>query len=252
MKPLILGALALAAATATAAAQTCSATSPAHTVALVELYTSEGCSSCPPADQFLGSRRAAGLRADQAVLLSLHVDYWNDIGWIDPFSRAAFTARQRWLSNLAGTRTIYTPEFFIAGKELRNWDDGLQSAVQRINARPARAAIAVHAATPGAREWAVNVNAAAAPGSLLQLALVESSLASKVVRGENAGRTLRHDFVVRDWLAPVPVGADGKVSVARVLPLPPGAVRANLGISAFVQNAEGEVLQALALPACGA
>ncbi|UUZ55652.1 DUF1223 domain-containing protein [Massilia sp. H-1] len=64
-------------------------------------------------DAFLSARRATGLRADQAVLLSMHVDYWNYIGWKDPYSRKVFTERQRALSDLAHTRTIYTPEFFV-------------------------------------------------------------------------------------------------------------------------------------------
>src|ERR1700739_1342795 len=98
------------------AANACRAQSPAHRVALLELYTSEGCSSCPPADQYVAGLRASGVTADQAVVLSEHVDYWNYIGWKDPYSRAAFTERQRWLSDLAGSHTIYTPEMFIAGR----------------------------------------------------------------------------------------------------------------------------------------
>jgi hypothetical protein len=239
MKNIILG-LAAIATMHGALAQGCSARSPAHTIALVELYTSEGCSSCPPADQFLSSRRGAGLRADQAVLLSLHVDYWNDIGWKDPYSQAAFTARQRWLSDLAHTRTIYTPEFFVAGKEARNWSDGLDTTVKRVNATPAQANIAISMGQP------LRVSASGPAGAKLYLALVESGLASKISAGENSGRTLRHDFVVREWAAPVPLGADGKAVLTRAMATP-----SKYGVVAFVQSEQGAVLQALSLDACG-
>lgn len=235
-----------------AEASSCSARSPAHTVALVELFTSEGCSSCPPADSFLAARRGAGLRADQAVLLSLHVDYWNDIGWKDPYSSAAFTARQRWLSDLARTRTIYTPEFFVSGKELRNWGGGLDAKVKSINAMPARAAIAMTLSpTPaGTAALPVEVRASGPAGSKLYVALVESGIASQVKSGENGGRLLRHDYVVRAWPAPVELGLDGKASLSRALALPAGAQPGKLGVAAFVQSPACEVLQALSLDAC--
>ena len=230
-------------------AQTCSGHSPPHAVALLELYTSEGCSSCPPADRFISGLRAAGVAPQDAVLLALHVDYWNTIGWTDRFSRAAFTERQRWLSDQVNSRTIYTPEFFIGGRELRDWSGGLPAAVRRINAQPARADIGIELGMPGSAGLPVAVKAAARAGTL-HVALVESGIESKVAAGENRGRSLRHDFVVRAWLPAQELGRDGKATVAKVLPLPAGAVAANMALSAFVQGANGEVLQAYSLPLC--
>jgi len=250
MKNILLG-LAAGAFLHGAAAQGCSARSPAHTIALVELYTSEGCSSCPPADQFLATRRAAGLRADQAVLLALHVDYWNDIGWKDPYSQPLFTARQRALSDLAHTRTIYTPEFFIAGKEARGWSDGIDAAVKRINAMPAQAGIAISIGQARAGGLPVQLAAHGPAGARLYLALLENGIATQVAAGENRGRTLRHEYVVRDWAAPVTLGADGKATLARSLPLARGAPASKYGVAAFVQSEQGAVLQALSLDACG-
>jgi hypothetical protein len=225
----------------------CSARSPAHTVALLELYTSEGCSSCPPADQFL-----RGLPADgNAVRLSLHVDYWNYIGWKDPFSRAAFTERQRYLSDLARTRTIYTPEFFVGGREVRNWSDGMADAIRRVNATPARANIHIVLGTPGADGVPVSVGAGAGQGATLHVALVQNGIASQVRAGENQGRLLHHDHVVREWLAPVALDGDGKATLTRTVPVPAGAAPGTLGVAAFVQSSGGEILQALALPVCG-
>ncbi|MFL6660233.1 MAG: DUF1223 domain-containing protein [Massilia sp.] len=250
MKQLIVG-VAAGLALHGAMAQTCSARSPAHTIALVELYTSEGCSSCPPADQFLSGQRAAGLRADQAVLLSLHVDYWNYIGWKDPFSQKMFTERQRWLSDQARSRTIYTPEFFVAGKEARNWSDGLAATVKQINAMPAQAGIAISMGPAGSGGVPVQVNANGQAGARLFLAVVESGLASQVAAGENSGRTLRHDYVVREWLPPVTIGSDGKATLARTLTIPRGAPASKYGVTAFVQSERGVVQQALSLDACG-
>ena len=248
-----LAALALAA-TGTAGAG-CEARSPAHRVALVELYTSEGCSSCPPADDYL-----AGLKPGSSVVpLALHVDYWNYIGWKDPFSRPAFSARQRWLSDLAHSRTIYTPELFIAGSELRggpgsgwlgrNWSSTLPPTVEKINAQPAGASIRIALGMAGSSGLPLEVEASAAGAARLYIALTQDGVASQVNAGENRGRLLRHEHVVREWLEPVAFNG-GKARVARAVPLPAGAPSGTLGVAAFVQSEQGEVLQALALPLC--
>lgn len=242
--------LALGACAASAGAQTCSGRSPAHTVALLELYTSEGCSSCPPADRFVSALRASGVTPSQAVPLALHVDYWNDIGWKDPFSSAVFTERQRSLSALAGSRTVYTPEFFAGGRELRNWSGASADVIKRINAMPAQAAIGITLGRSTTAGLPVDVSSTGPNGALLHVALVQNNLASRVTAGENGGRRLHHDFVVRQWLAPLPIGRDGRAQVARVLPLPIGARVADLAVTAFVQSPRGEVLQAFSLPLC--
>jgi len=121
------------------AASRCAQHSPAHTVALVELYTSEGCSSCPPADRWLASlaeQQAAG----RLVSLALHVDYWDYIGWQDPWAQPGFAVRQR---QLAKGGTIYTPEVFIGQRELRRWygTGSFHHRLDEINRQPARADI---------------------------------------------------------------------------------------------------------------
>lgn len=235
-------------------AQACSKhkQSPAYTVALLELYTSEGCSSCPPADRFVSGLRNGRLAA-QAVPLSLHVDYWDYIGWQDRFARPAFSVRQRWLANLASSRTIYTPEIFVAGRELRGWHDGLAATVAQINRRPARADISITQGKRMGDGLPLEVRARAPQGGKLFVALYENGISSEIRAGENHGAVLRHDFVVRDWIGPLAVAGDGgNVVLPRALTVPSGASSGNLGIAAFVQNEQGEVLQALALPVCGA
>ena len=229
-------------------AGSCSMHSPPHRVALVELYTSEGCESCPPADKFLGGLQAS----DKLVPLSLHVDYWNYLGWKDPYARATFTERQRWLSDLAHSRTIYTPELFISGRELRNWPGGVAAAVERINAQPAGADIALSLGAPSAPAAGLQiaVQASARQSARLHVALTEDGISSQVVAGENKGRLLRHEHVVREWLPPVVVGAGDTARVAHTLPLPRGANPDKLALVAFVQNEKGEILQAASLNMC--
>ena len=123
-------------------AAACSAVSPAHTLALAELYTSEGCDSCPPADRWMSGLTARGLGADKVVPLSLHVDYWDYIGWKDPFAQAQFTERQRQIARLANSNLVYTPQVVLAGRDFRGWaGGGFDAQVKAINARPARADI---------------------------------------------------------------------------------------------------------------
>jgi hypothetical protein len=241
----------------TAIAQTCSKQSPSHTVALLELYTSEGCSSCPPADKFVSNLRTAGLLADQIVPLSLHVDYWDYIGWKDMFAKRIYTERQRWLSELANTRTIYTPEMFVSGKEMRDWAiswrGGIAGMVKRINALPAQADIGIVLRSITNGSLPVEIIAKAPAGSKLFVALYETDLISEVKAGENQGATLKHDYVVRDWSGPVALssgGTGGRTAWSRAISLPVEAPRKNLGVAAFIQTDAGDVLQAISLPLC--
>ena len=104
-----------------AQAMQCTARSSAATTALVELYTSEGCSSCPPADDWLFSLGQSGLVPDRVVPLALHVDYWNDLGWEDSYSQKTFTDRQHRLADLNRMRSVFTPQFVLNGRNLSHW-----------------------------------------------------------------------------------------------------------------------------------
>ena len=218
-----------------------SAKSGPNRVALVELYTSEGCSSCPPADAWFSTLPHRGLGLDKMIPLALHVDYWNDLGWPDPFSQARFTARQEEMVRRASSRNMYTPEVVLNGRELRD-KPSLADKVQALNATPARAELTIDA-MPAGDKLRASVRASGAPNVRLYLALYESDLTVAVPRGENGGRTLHHDFVVRELIGPVDGG-----KLERELALKPEYKRGKLGLAAFVEDATGEVLQALALP----
>ncbi|GGC70631.1 DUF1223 domain-containing protein [Undibacterium terreum] len=232
-------------------AQSCSKTSPAHTVALLELYTSEGCDSCPPADKFVSSLyKTSGLNADQLIPISLHVDYWDYIGWKDSFAKPLFTERQRWLAEVADSRNVYTPEIFIGGHELRNWRGGIPAAVKRINETPAQADIRISLDKSTDNKLRLNLVSKSAQPGKLYFALTENSLVSNVKAGENRGVTLQHDYVAREWGAPINLMRGISENFSREINLPANAANRNLAITAFVQSGKGAVLQALSLPVC--
>lgn len=236
----------------TAIAQTCSKASPAHTVALLELYTSEGCDSCPSADRFVSNlQQSSALTTDQVVPLSLHVDYWDYIGWKDVFAKPTFTTRQRTLAELAGSRSVYTPEIFLAGRELRNWRGGVVDAVRRINAIPAQASIQMSLNKTTGNQLSVNLQGKTAQNAQLHFALVEQNIISRVLAGENRGATLQHDYVVREWGDAINLSPSTKgESLVRQISIPNNANRKNLSVTAFIQSDRGEILQALNLPVC--
>ncbi|HZZ13861.1 MAG TPA: DUF1223 domain-containing protein [Paraburkholderia sp.] len=244
---------------ASAVEAVCASHSPAHRVALVELYSSEGCNSCPPADSWLSQWKTSG--ATQGIVpLALHVDYWNSLGWTDRFSQHRFTERQQTLTDLAGGHTIYTPEIFVSGRELRNWSrpDSFQGRVSALVAEPAQADVAL-ALRPTAK-GAFNVDAqfsrhtADAHDTLnAYVAVYENALSTQVGGGENSGVTLHHERVVRQWIGPVPLAAGG-AHIQRDIRIDGADLNANagdFGVVAFIENAgTGDVLQVAELAAC--
>ena len=257
----LLDAIAIAAAFsftfAACAAEPCSARSGPHTTALVELYTSEGCDSCPAADHWLSSLFGRGFKPDQVVPLALHVDYWDYIGWKDPFAKGEFSVRQRKLAQMKRPVIVYTPQVLLQGQDFRGWPGGeFAEQVKRINSRSSRAtiALAIRTVAPDAIHAelsAMLVDPAERKNAAVYLAAYENKLASDVRAGENRGKRLEHDFVVREWIGPIGFGDGLKLEERRALPLLPGVNPKNLGVAAFVQNrSTGEVLQALMQPVC--
>lgn len=231
----------------------CDVRSGRGTAALVELYTSEGCSSCPPADQQLSRLRQALDPNAVAVPLALHVAYWDYIGWKDRFAQSNFGERQRSLARINRSSAVYTPEFFVNGAELRPWRSDLRSAVRLVNSRPAAASIRVRAHPTPNGTLSLDAEATTHQGAgpaALYLALAENGLSSKVTRGENSGTTLSHDHVVREWIGPLRL-RDGNVRVKREIPLSTAWHRERLELAAFVQDERtGRVLQALGAQHC--
>lgn len=241
-----------------AGAAKCLAKSGEGTTALVELYTSEGCSSCPPADRWLSGLGAHGYVPGRIVPLALHVDYWDYIGWKDRFAKGEFSSRQRKLSQQQRLAFVYTPQVMLQGQDFRAWGGGaFDRAVDRINARPAKARLGLEIVSLGQDSMVVEAKAALVQGEAagepaLYLAAYENKLSSEVTAGENRGERLQHDYVVLEWQGPFDLASGAVLTQRRTLPLLPKAVPGRSGVAAFVQSRRtGEVLQALMLPACG-
>jgi hypothetical protein len=248
----ILGASVLLA----AAQPACTVQSAAARVAVVELYTSQGCSSCPPADRWL-SQLPAHYATDKMVPLAFHVDYWDDLGWKDPFARPEFSRRQRQLAARGSTSSIYTPEVYIDGHEVRDWSNSRTAArvIDAANAAPAPVRIDLTlepSATPQEIHVTARVNggtasagAAATPPVDLVLALTQSGHLTAVGAGENRGERLRDDHVVRDWQRERVAGG---APVRRDLALPADGPREFTLVALAYEATTGELLQALAFP----
>jgi hypothetical protein len=234
----------------------CQAHSPNHSTALIELYTSEGCDSCPPADRWFSSLSKQQL-GDRAVALALHVDYWDRLGWRDRFGSAGFSQRQREESARSGGEFVYTPQVLLQGRDFAQWQTGaaFEQAIAAVNARPARAVLDL-AAHPGeGNKVDVDLSAQVTDpreraDAVVALALVQSGLASDVKAGENAGKRLQHDHVVRQW-RPIALNSSGAGSAKLSLVLP--ADSGPLSVVVLAENARtGDVLQVVELPLCAA
>jgi hypothetical protein len=177
------------------AATTCSARSSQAAAAVIELYTSEGCSSCPPADTWLSARK----HEPNVVALAFHVDYWDRLGWKDRFASAEFTQRQAQQQRHNGARFSYTPQVVIDGIDRPGW-----RSIRPSGAAPARAApgLEIQIERQGNAVQASVTARAGAPQRLAAYwAVTENDHVTPVKAGENAGVRLRHDFVVRRLVA---------------------------------------------------
>ncbi len=193
-------AAALGASSLAAAAPACSAQSGAQVPTVIELYTSEGCNSCPPADRWL-----SGLKArDGVVALAFHVDYWDSLGWKDRFAQPQFTQRQNATQRTSGARFAYTPQVIVDGRDAPDWSSLPAAALQ-----PRTPAVVALTLEHDAAGLALNVSpSAGAPAKLSgYVAVVDDGMQTHVGAGENRGETLRQDGVVRELLAWNLVGA---------------------------------------------
>lgn len=169
---------------------------------LVELYTSEGCSSCPAADALLESllRQQPVARAE-VIPIGLHVDYFNSLAWKDAFSSAAFTARQRSYSPVFGDENLYTPQIVVDGHEVVDGTKGdlVRHAIDAAADRPHLAVYVAARLVADRISLRIDLPAAPAKAEKIQLfgAITEDGLSSVVTRGENHGRTLHHVAVAR-------------------------------------------------------
>ncbi|MGB8356078.1 MAG: DUF1223 domain-containing protein [Chthoniobacteraceae bacterium] len=191
--------------------------SPAAQVTLVELYTSEGCSSCPPAEAWLSHFKDSPGLWKTFVPVAFHVDYWDHLGWPDPWASKAFTERQRAYAAAWNTSTIYTPAFVRNGHEWQQW----RESGTPYEPTTAKSGI-LHASSTDGTEWKITFT----PGKDLtggeyeiHAALLGSALHSNVRAGENKGRQLIHDFVVLAITQAPAQSQEGKKEATIKLPI---------------------------------
>ena len=205
-------------------------------IAVVELFTSEGCSSCPPADAVL-ARLADEARADPSLALfplSFHVDYWNDLGWSDRFSAPAFTDRQRAYARTFHSTSLYTPQAVIDGLfELVGSDEeGIRGRIAAVSARSAQTTVTL--AMQSVDDATLRIVAELSPvptDAMLDVVLAERDARSTVTKGENAGRSLLHVNVVRALEHVVP-----QARTTVMMRLPGGVRREDVVVVALVQR----------------
>lgn len=239
---------------ALAAPAACKAASGPRTTPLLELYTSEGCESCPPADRWVSAQFPRDAAAGAPIALAFHVDYWDRLGWVDRFASPQWTARQYDAVHAQKDSFAYTPQLMLQGRDFAAWrKGGAQAAIEDAARRPARAEVELSAQVDGntvrATATARVPDAATLRASSIVIAYADSGLTSDVKAGENRGARLTHDHVVRA-LAKGRVGA-AEAGASFTRPAEGGAAPT---LVAFVQNTTtNDVLQAVALPlaACG-
>jgi len=206
---------------------------------LIELYSSEGCSSCPPAEAWVSNLKTApGLWGDLFPVV-FHVDYWDGLGWPDRFAKTAYTQRQRNYAARLGQNSVYTPEFVTSGREWRGWFDGGRhpSAIETSGELSLRikeggksvTALYTPTAEAGSQAYTVNV------------ALLGFNISSEVKSGENGGRHLLHDFVVLD-LASKSMGTGQNIS-SGPLELKPSTGDPAGAIVAWISTSNGSIVQ---------
>jgi hypothetical protein len=207
---------------------------------LVELYSSEGCSSCPPAEAWISNLKTSpGLWTDLFPVV-FHVDYWDGLGWPDRFAKPAYTLRQRNYAARLGQDSVYTPEFVTSGREWRGWFHGEQPPTSETETNGEL--------TLQVKDGGKQISALYSPflqaGSqtyTINIALLGVNVLSDVKRGENGGRQLRHDFVVLDFESKTMTKGQsfqsGPLDLTPSTDDPPGA------IVAWVSTADGSIVQ---------
>ena len=211
-------------------------TSPSHQVQVVELYTSQGCHSCPPADAWLAQFESKDPDFTQVLPLAFHVTYWDALGWRDPFGQKSFDLRQRALAR-SQRMGVYTPGVFVNGQEWRRWRSG-QSPAGESNA-PGR--LSFRGGEGAETEFRYEPTTAAKEKYVLHAAFLLPPQRTPVPRGENKGKELKESFVVSSLRSFSMDCAETCNVKAELEPSEDAGV-----IAAWVTTQDGEYLQATA------
>jgi len=212
-------------------------------VAVVELFTSEGCSSCPPAEALLNQIHRDAVNNDRPIYaLAFHVDYWNRLGWPDPYSSAAYSNRQRRYAAAFSSRQIYTPQMIVNGEDgfVGSNRAAANQAISRALKQTVRTQVQFDATSTRNRAGeltgvTVQLDATGiTKNDVVHIAIVEDGLKSNVSRGENSGRTLEHDAVVRLFHTVASSNLDKPVEIDWPVAVEPN----NAAVICYVQNTD--------------
>lgn len=210
--------------------------------AVVELFSSEGCSSCPSADLLVSKVTAWARQNKKAVYpLIFHVDYWNNDGWRDVFSRQEFTQRQNSYAQIFKDQGMYTPQMIVNGSDsfVGSDQEKLQQALDRELSTPANVSLRINLVEKD-NKVIVNYQAQGfSKNDSINFALVERGLSTDVTAGENAGRRLHHDNVVREFQSMRLKLADAQVE----MPLNRISDISQASLIAFVQNPQTMLIE---------
>ncbi len=223
-----------------------------RTPVLLELFTSEGCSSCPPADRLLEALdRTQPIAGVDIIVLSEHVDYWNSQGWRDPFSSTALTERQSNYASKLHLESVYTPQLIVDGRsELLGSDADKVKQVVEMVARTAKAPLQIEVLESQGKKSRARISLQHWPAgesgrAVLLLAIASNQMQSRVSAGENAGKQLTHVAVVRSLqsLGDIEVGAP----LNREITIPLNRTeRDSVRVVAFIQDAKSQQVLAVA------
>jgi len=223
-------------------------------LAVLELFTSEGCGLCPAADRWVKKLPEHGINDENLIVLGFHIDYLNDIkGWVDQFSSPVFSDRQRKLAQLNLYQSIYTPEFIVSGEVIHNWEKHVKKVITAVNGFRPEAKIDLLVEQDS--EQFIITSQVQVEGeenrqySKLYLAVIEDNIVNKVTGGDNAGATFNHQNLVRKWLGPIDLNSSGDSELSSTITINKKWDLEQLAVVAIVQNLEdGFVLQGLELP----
>ncbi len=203
---------------------------PVNGFAVVELFTSQGCSSCPPADAL--TAKLLEDYKENVFVLAFHVDYWDYLGWKDNFSSSAYSQRQQWYGNIFHLNSVYTPQIVVNGTDQFVGSDKtkLYNTVKYSLQQQSKNIIKISATGDNSKIKVTYTTGAT--NTKLNFALVQLHAQTKVQRGENAGSTLQHVNVVRDFITIPSAKANGEIQLL----LPAGLSKDSCAVIAFVQD----------------
>lgn len=224
--------------------------------ALLELYTSQGCSSCPPADEWHAEVSKQKAFAEQGLIpLAFHVDYWDYLGWKDPFANADYSMRQKMHQIQGAINALYTPQLILNSSELRpvsrlpTMFDSVKNTAAVVNLT-----LRLDTEDESSGLWDVQLTSTPfeeilASKQSVYFAVTESNLRTAVLAGENHGRSLLYNNVVRELIGPISISLDDEMVIERKIKLDTDWRKENLNLVAFVQSERGDIMQAISLRA---